>query len=171
MSFDGSTWYDQTPGLLQNPTTLAGGPVYYRSIVTNNGNALLSGVTLTDGHGETLGVTTLTVGQTVVSSTGTLTAVDAGRQFDTASVTGTATARTGATRSVPPPTRRTTTRWCRRSWWTSRCRSMAGSTWQDQDALLQGPTTLAGNNVFFRAIVTDTGRDRPDQRGAERPQR
>src|SRR5439155_12529125 len=93
----GGTWQD-VGTLLQNPTTVLSGPVYFRSIVTNTGPTNLANVSLTDTSNETLGVTTLTAGQTVTSSTVQITALS-GHNFDTASVVGTATA-PGITSSV-----------------------------------------------------------------------
>src|SRR5437764_728095 len=69
----GGTWQD-VGTLLQNPTTVLSGPVYFRSIVTNTGPTNLANVSLTDTSNETLGVTTLTAGQTVTSSTVQITA-------------------------------------------------------------------------------------------------
>src|SRR5439155_253638 len=85
VSFDGSNWMEVGAGLA-NPVTFAGGPAYFRSIVTNLGDAPLTGVSIADSHGETLGQTTLAQGETAYSSTATLTAVDAVHELDTASV-------------------------------------------------------------------------------------
>src|SRR5438309_11660281 len=67
------------------------GLVFFRSIVTNGTGISLSGVSLSDSSGETLGVSTLAAGQTVTSNAVQITALS-GHHFDTASVTGTATA-------------------------------------------------------------------------------
>src|SRR5438309_349655 len=67
------------------------GLVFFRSIVTNGTGISLSGVSLSDSSGETLGVSTLTAGQKIGRAAGRERAQSA-QDVDTASVTGTATA-------------------------------------------------------------------------------
>src|SRR4051812_22269447 len=145
----GGIWQD-VGTLLENPTTLVGGPVYFRSIITNTGPSALSGVSLTDTHGETLGVTTLTAGQVVTSSTVSVLALT-GHNFDTASVRAISNLATISATDTADYNALTP------SITVDKQVSLDGTTWQDQGTLLEDPTTLVGNKVYFRAIVTDTG--------------
>ena len=85
VSSDGATWHDDTI------TVVAGSNVYYKFIVTNNGDVDLSGITLTDNPALAFKgtiPTTLAKGGSFTVTAGPITAVT-GEQTDTATATGT----------------------------------------------------------------------------------
>src|SRR4051812_19117673 len=85
-----------------------------------------------------------------------VTAVTGGPHYDRVSVVGTAT----SSRQSPPRSALFPYTTLFRSPAISVDKQVSldgGLTWLDQGTLLQDPTTLVGNNIYFRAIVTDTG--------------
>ena len=151
----GGTWQDVGSAVFNNPTTLVNGPVYFRSIVTNTSANTLTGVKLTDGGGETLGLTSLTSGQKTTSSTVQITALS-GHNFDTASVTGTLSAG-GSTMTVSASDTADYSAVAPKITIDDQV-MLPGGTWQDVgSAVFNNPTTMAGGPVYFRSIVTNAG--------------
>ncbi len=169
VSLNGTTWYDVGSAVFNNPTTLVGGTIYERAIITDTGTTALSNVSISDtGAGSAASVftvggaasTTLAVGQTVTSDVMTTTAL-AGHEFNTATVTGTVTLTGGAPTNVSGTVTATDT--ADATGVTAGVSiddqvSLNGTTWYDfGSAVFNNPTTLVGGTIYERAIITDTG--------------
>ncbi len=159
VSVDGTNWFDVGNGVLNDPTTLAGGAVYYRVIVTNgNSGVAVSGASVADlgGPSFTFGgsaTTTIAAGATVTSDIMTATAV-AGHQFDTASLTGSLISG-GVTQNVVASDTADYTG-LTGAVAIDKQVSVDGTNWFDVgNGVLNDPTTLAGGTVYYRVLATD----------------
>ncbi len=160
VSVDGTNWFDVGNGVLNDPTTLAGGTVYYRVLATDNSSGGLSingaGVSDVGGPAFTFGgsaTTTIAAGATVTSDIMTATAV-AGHQFDTATLTGTVTAG-GVTQGVTASDTADYTG-LTGAVAIDKQVSVDGTNWFDVgNGVLNDPTTLAGGTVYYRVLATD----------------
>jgi hypothetical protein len=168
ISTDGITWMDVGNGnLAQDPSVLVGQTVYERVVVTNAGSQVLNNLTVADvgGNGPTsfslpvgtLGATTLSAGASLTTSIASVIAAS-GYQLDTATANGTWTDSAGNVASVTASDQGN---------FTGVAPSIAideqistdGTTWVDVGAanLAQNPSVLAGQTVYERVIVTNTG--------------
>ncbi|MDR3661209.1 MAG: hypothetical protein P4L86_12610, partial [Mycobacterium sp.] len=157
VSVDGSTWVDVGSGVLNDPSALVGGTVYYRAIVTNTGAVTETGITVTDVNGPafTFPTTTLAAGASVTSSVSTVTAVS-GHLLDTATVTGTASL--GSTTQTQTAVDTADYTGVTAAIAIDKQVSVDGSTWVDVGSgVLNDPSALVGGTVYYRAIVTNTG--------------
>ncbi len=148
-----ATWQDaDTP---PGPQAPLGGPVYFRFVVTNTGNVPLSNVTLTDNvyalGGSCFIPFPLQPGQSHTCTHGPI-AAQVGQHTDTATATGAygnTTVRDADDANFYVPSQPAID--------VEKYVSVDNqATWQDADTP-PGPETMAGNAVYFRFVVTNTG--------------
>ena len=171
VSANGTTWYDVGSGVLQDPTVLTGGEVYYRVIVTDTGSSAITGIKVTDvGPGAPSGFTfgsnnassvSLSANGSATSNVVGVTAL-VGYNMDTATVTGTIT--TGGNGCGGGGTT-TVVGACDTGDYTGVNGSISltkyvsvdgGKDWSVYSAS-NPPAALMGSNVEFEVVVKNTG--------------
>jgi uncharacterized repeat protein (TIGR01451 family) len=161
----GKTWEDVGVGVLNDPTATIGAMVEFRVIVTDTGSTDLSNVTVSDsGHGDITGFTFGGLGSIATLDPGTADAVTSdiamtpalsGYQLDTAEATGTVVGGGSVTVTASDTADYTGVKG---NITIDKEVSTNGTTWYDVGSgVLNNVTTLVGDEVYFRVIVTDTG--------------
>jgi hypothetical protein len=157
----GTTWLDVGVGVLNDPVVLAGTTLQERVIVTNIGSIALTNLSVNDvgaGPASFAVGSSLAVGASETSVVGTWVATGTVHQFDTATVTGTATDTYGNSTTVTANDTADFTPVTPAVSLDKQISPDGGTTWLDVGVgVLNDPIVLAGTTLEERVIVTNTG--------------